>query len=221
MRILKNSPKCYYSLFLAFVFWIGLLPSGFAASSEFPLRVAQLTPSPQPRVLEPRPTLHPSPNFEKFENYAIEMVSKQVSISYFVKQHKYSTQFVEGQSKKICPGRSIVEVSYSLRNKTSKNYRFYVCLSFSDGKCIAPKLVTFIGSQTIYVKHLISLPQGSGHFTVQSHDILTSINDDTTPSYFSGQLEVKSPSCPASKICCESLPSGCCNICVKAGQPCP
>ncbi len=221
MTILKKSAICDYSLFSTALFWIGLLSSGFAVSSDFSLEVARLTPSPQPRVLEPRPALHPSPNFEKFENYAIEMTPKQVLISYPVEQRKYLTQFVEGQSKKICPGRSIVEVSYSLRNKTSKNYRFHVCLSFSGGNCVAPKLVTFIGNQTIHVKHHIPLPQGSGHFSVQSHDILNSINDDTTPNYFSGQLEVKSPSCPGGKTCCESLANGCCNICVKTGQPCP
>ncbi len=197
----------------------GWLISGAVVIADTTVKVAELTPS-QPGILKPKP--FPSPKFEEFENDAIEMAPKQVSISYPVGQRKYSTQLIEGQLKKFCPGNSTVDVSYSLRNKTTKNYRFHVCLNFASGICMARQQVTFIGNQTIHVKHHVRLAKGSGRFVVIAPDILINGGaNDVTPIYFSGPVEIKSPSCGAGKSCCESLPNGCCKLCVKSGQPCP
>lgn len=184
----------------------------------------QDAPKPLPRPMpsfEPMP--HPRPLvFEKFENYAIEMVPHSIRLSYSVPMHgTYNTVITNGSTASVFPENRAVTVRYSLKNKTNKNYRFHVCLMFHSGVCMSPQLVTFIGSKTVSVTHNSTLPMGSGRLRVEASDILYEpIGNDVRPIYFSARVSARAP-CQSGQSCCEQRPNGSCNMCVPAGAPCP
>lgn len=158
-------------------------------------------------------------SYEQFEGFAIEMVPKRVSISYDVPSRRYSTTLSQGQSKKICPASNEVEVSYSLRNRKAKNYRFKVCLMFGSN-CLAPRQVTLARNETINVKHRTTWPIGSDRFSVTAQPIQYDGGiSDVQPEYFDAILQVHSP-CDQEHRCCELLPSGCCNMCIDKKDLC-
>ena len=180
----------------------------------------QVAPRPLPSF-EPMP--YPRPLvFEKFENYAIEMVPHSIRLFYSVPTHgSYNTIIANGATTNIYPDDRTVTVRYSLKNKTDKNYRFHVCLAFRSGVCLSPQLVTFIGAKTVSVTHTTPLPTGSGRLRVEASDILYEpIGNDVRPIYFSATVNARAP-CPSGQSCCELRPNGSCIMCVPTGGPCP
>ncbi len=154
------------------------------------------------------------PKYELFEDYATEMSPPVLTIAYNVPHFgRYTTQFHSDESVIIYPSNRNIDVTYSLRNKTEKNYRFHVSLVYNR-KFYSAQLVDFQGATTVNVRHRVNFKTGTtGRLRVEATDILSQpIGDDTRPVYFSGSLNINR-ACPQKRECCEPQPDGSCGSC--------
>lgn len=159
--------------------------------------------------------------FERFENYAIEMSPPTLTLVYRVPSGTYMKKIDSGKTATLYPGGSSIRVTYALRNKTEKNYRFNVCL-FYDNRCRATQLVEFRGPTTVNVSQTVTLePADSRRLTVEATDILYEpIGNDVRPTYFSSIVSVRR-ACLQGQKCCEPQPDGSCGLCVNTSGFCP
>jgi hypothetical protein len=162
--------------------------------------------------------------FEQFADYAIEMDSKSITLAYDVANgRKYVLTLAAGEDATIYPTGQVT-FSYTLINKTDKNYRFTVCLLWREyTDQIGCDTVTFIGQSSVTLTHTVALGPGSGQLWVEGTDILVEpIGNDSRPQYFSATLTVDA-ACPSGEKCCNYLPDGSCGRCVdpQKNQACP
>jgi len=166
----------------------------------------------------------PKIEYEKFADYAIEMDSKSLNMTFEVANgREYNLNLLSGENTIIYPTGQVT-FNYTLTNTTDQNYRFTVCLFWKEfTNELGCDVVTFIGQSSANLTHTVPLSPGSGELWIEGTDILIEpIGADNRPQYFSSILTVNT-ACPSDEKCCNYLPDGDCEQCVdeSKGQLCP
>jgi hypothetical protein len=166
----------------------------------------------------------PREEFEQFVDYAIELDSESLNLTYEVaNSREYDLSILSGEKATIYPTGQITFI-YTLTNTTDRNYRFTVCLFWEEfTNELGCDIVTFIGQSSVTLTHTVSLSPGSGQLWLQGTDILVEpIVNDVPPLYFSASLDVET-ACPSGETCCHYHPDGKCGqgIDPQKNQSCP
>ncbi len=163
-----------------------------------------VTPIDRPVVQKPVKKLSPGTlqpiTFETYENNAIEMTPQRITIGY----GSNSLIVQQGENKLInlpenspllnANGKLPVQVEYTLRNKTNKNYRFHVAFRYGNS-FLDPEQVTFAGGQSKTVLHNVVLTPSNNtsmRIGIEATDILIDAgSNDVRPVYFNANLRVR------------------------------
>ena len=140
-----------------------------------------------------------SPHYEQFENDSIEMILQRITIYY----GDQTLNINNGESKAIHlpedsslitgSGKISLRIEYTLRNKTNKNFRFHVAVTYGT-HVYGSKLITFLGSKTHVITHDVELPGANTYLPIRigATDILVDGGaNDVTPIYFSGNFRIR------------------------------